>query len=223
MNDNDLITAVRQSVSGVRMSVPAENIISRSRAIRARRRIPAAAAALAAAAGTAVAVTTLAAPGHQPAAQLAAWTVVTTPGGAVHVTIRELRDPAGLQQRLRADGVPASVTYYRHPNPSCRPYPIPAHRYDRVFPLPELIPRKRVPVSAAGQAIPGTKPQPAGLILIRTKALPPGAGVQLAATVRLGHIISGNPGSSTPSPAAPADNTTHPPGRALPARPGGIS
>ena len=36
MNDQEVITAVRQSVHGVRMNVPAEQIVSRSRAIRAR-------------------------------------------------------------------------------------------------------------------------------------------------------------------------------------------
>ena len=36
MNDQELITAVRQSVHGVRMNVPAGQILSRSRAIRAR-------------------------------------------------------------------------------------------------------------------------------------------------------------------------------------------
>lgn len=37
MNDQELITAVRQSVHGVHMNVPAEQIVSRSRAIRASR------------------------------------------------------------------------------------------------------------------------------------------------------------------------------------------
>jgi DNA-directed RNA polymerase specialized sigma24 family protein len=46
-----------------------------------------------------------------------------TADGLVDVTIRELRDPAGLQSKLRADGVPASVTFSGQPNPSCRPYP----------------------------------------------------------------------------------------------------
>jgi len=66
------------------------------------------------AAGAAVAVATLV-PGHpaaQPAqAQLAAWTVTREPGGAIDVTIRELRDPAALQATLRADGVPAHVSF----------------------------------------------------------------------------------------------------------------
>ncbi len=43
--------------------------------------------------------------------------------GTIAVTIRELRDPAGLQSRLRADGVPASVSFFGQQNPSCRPYP----------------------------------------------------------------------------------------------------
>ena len=30
---------------------------------------------------------------------------------------------AGLQRQLRADGVPASVTFFGQPNPSCRDYP----------------------------------------------------------------------------------------------------
>jgi hypothetical protein len=51
MNDQELITAVRQSVHGVRMNVPAEQIVSRSRAIRARghRRLAACITAVAAA------------------------------------------------------------------------------------------------------------------------------------------------------------------------------
>ena len=51
MNDQELITAVRQSVRGVRMNAPAEQIVSRSRAIRAsgRRRLAAGITAVAAA------------------------------------------------------------------------------------------------------------------------------------------------------------------------------
>jgi hypothetical protein len=50
-------------------------------------------------------------PSHPAHAQLAAWTVVKQADGTVVVKIREFRDPAGLQHRLRADGVPASVTF----------------------------------------------------------------------------------------------------------------
>jgi hypothetical protein len=83
MNDDELITAVKESVTRVHMDIPAGQIVSRSRAIRARRRIPAVAGALAVAAGTALAVTALLPSGHQPShparAQLAAWTVVKQP------------------------------------------------------------------------------------------------------------------------------------------------
>jgi len=124
MNDEQLTTAVRQSVGGVHMSVPAEDIISRARTIRSRRRIPAAAAALTVAAGAALAATSLAAPGHPAPARLTAWTVARKPGGDVQVTIRELRDPAGLQRRLRADGVPATIRFARQvPLPSQLPRP----------------------------------------------------------------------------------------------------
>jgi hypothetical protein len=126
MNDDELITAVRESVTGVHMDIPAEQIVSRSRAIRARRRIPAVAGALAVAAGTALAVTALLPSGHQPShpasAQLAAWTVVKQADGDIRVTIHELRDPAALQSTLRADGVPVSVTFIGQSNPACQPY-----------------------------------------------------------------------------------------------------
>ncbi len=63
ITDGELITAVKESVTGVHMTIPAEQITSRSRAIRARRRIPGLAGALAVIAAAAVAVTVL--PGHR--------------------------------------------------------------------------------------------------------------------------------------------------------------
>jgi hypothetical protein len=47
-------------------------------------------------------------------ATLAAWSVVKEKHGLLQVTIRELRDPAGLQQMLRAAGVPANVLFLNH-------------------------------------------------------------------------------------------------------------
>ena len=44
-------------------------------------------------------------------ARLVAWTVQHTSGGAIKVTIRDLRDAAGLQAQLRTDGVPANVAF----------------------------------------------------------------------------------------------------------------
>jgi hypothetical protein len=122
MNDDELITAVREPFTAVHSATPVEQIVSRSRAIRARRRIPGVAAALAVAAGTALAVTALLPSGHQPAAQPAAWTVAKQADGNIRVTIHELRDPAALQRTLRADGVPASVTFTGQSNPACQPY-----------------------------------------------------------------------------------------------------
>ncbi len=125
MNDDELITAVRDSVIGAHMNIPAEQIVSRSRTIRARRRIPGAAGALAVVAGAALAVTTLLPAGHQAShpvpAQPAAWTVARQADGSIRVTIRELRDPSRLQSRLRADDLPASVSVTR--NPACQGHP----------------------------------------------------------------------------------------------------
>ena len=122
MNDIELIMAVKESVTGVHMHVPTEQIVRRSRTIRARRRIPGVAGVLAMAAGTALALITLLPSGHQPeypaSVQLTAWTAVKQANGNIRVTIRELRNPAGLQSTLRADGVPASVTFVGQQNPA---------------------------------------------------------------------------------------------------------
>jgi hypothetical protein len=129
MNDEELAAAVKESVCGAHMNIPAEQIVHRSRAIRARRRIPAVAGALtAAAAATAAAALVLtsgpgAVPGQQaPAGHTrtvvtAAWTVREDAGGTVTVYLRQYANPAGLQQALRADGVNAiirPVTYAVH-------------------------------------------------------------------------------------------------------------
>jgi hypothetical protein len=160
MNDSELITAVKQSVTGVHMHVPTERIVSRSRTIRARRRIPGVAGALAAVAGVAVAVAALLPGSHQPTAQLAAWTVVRQADGTVSVTIRELRDPAGLQRKLRADGVPASVTFFGQPAPrSCQGYPADTALISKVFTVRQA---GRFPV-----------------MVIHPSALPGDAGVQI--------------------------------------------
>jgi hypothetical protein len=59
-------------------------------------------------------------------ATLAAWSVIKEKHGLLRVTIRELRDPAGLQQILRAAGVPANVRFLNHhftPTTSTRDLP----------------------------------------------------------------------------------------------------
>jgi hypothetical protein len=62
MNDDELIAVVKESVTNVHMTIPAEQITSRSREIRARRRLSGLSGALAVIAAIAVAVTIL--PGH---------------------------------------------------------------------------------------------------------------------------------------------------------------
>jgi hypothetical protein len=164
MNDSELITAVRESFTGVQSATSVEQIVNRRRAVRARRRVPVLAAALAVVAGAAVGVTALT-PGHHqpsspPGAQLAAWTVVKQADGTVTVTLRQLRDPAGLQRRLRADGVPASVTFFGGTTPrSCQGYPMNSALINRVFTVRH----------AGGFPV----------MIIHPSALPHGAGVQI--------------------------------------------
>jgi len=161
MTDDDLITLVREQHAGVEMTTPVEQIIVRGRALRARRRIPGlAAGALAVAAAAALAVTALLPashrPGPQPPAQLAAWTVTKQADGTITVTVRQLRDPQGLQRRLRADGVPASVTFFGHEPRACQRYP-------------------RMSAALMAEVFGGHGPP----LVIHPKALPHGVGIQL--------------------------------------------
>ena len=186
MNDNDLITMVRESFTDIRSATPVEQIQRHGRTVRARRRIPLLTGAAAAAAGAVLAVTTLLPGTHQPSprpsaaptAQLAAWTVARQPDGTIRVTIRELQNPAELQRRLRADGVTASVTLTGQENPACRPYPASAALQKRILSVTFDI----IPLPHQGPP-PSTSPPQPNLVLvfhINPSALPPGAGLQLA-------------------------------------------
>lgn len=170
MNDDELLTAVREQRTKVPMTVPVEQVIRRGRAVRARRRIPGLAAVLTVVAVSVFAVTALLPSGHpaspQPGIQLAAWTVVRHADGMVYVTIRELRDPAGLQRTLRADGVPASVTFGNQPNVQ----PNPCQSYGHPELLPKVLTLSGAPGQPRGHAI---------VIAIHPSALPSGAGVQI--------------------------------------------
>jgi hypothetical protein len=67
----------------------------------------------------------------EPSAQLTAWTVTKQADGTISVTVRELSDAAGLQHSLRADGVPATVTFESQQNPACpalHAFPSPSQR-----------------------------------------------------------------------------------------------
>lgn len=168
MNDDELITLVREQRTKVPMTTPVDEIISRGRAVRARRRLPGMAGGLAVVAGAALAVTALLPASHrgsqQPAAHLAAWTV-TEHNDTIYVTIHNFRDPAGLQQTLRADGVPASVTYPGNAGLSCQAYPGKWEMGRQGTPGSGI-----QDISGPGDAI----------FAIQPAALPHGAGVQLA-------------------------------------------
>jgi hypothetical protein len=132
MTDNDVLAAVRDCLTTARDSVAGEqmprsvgDIIARGRRRRLRQGL--------AAAATAAVIAAVAVPALLPGngrdgaspARLAAWTVTTEPGGKLTVTIRELRDPAGLQRRLRVDGVLATVRFTGQTPRQCLYYPLP--------------------------------------------------------------------------------------------------
>jgi hypothetical protein len=171
MNDEELIETMRESFTAVRSRTPLERIVRRSHAVRARRRIPGVAGTLAVAAGAAVAATALTPAGHRPAppasAQLAAWTVVKQADGSIAVTIRELLDPSGLQAKLRADGVRASVIFLSQPSP-CRTY----HHGGGSGLISRMVTLKQEPRGTLGYVHPA--------------AFPAGAGIQFAAGFQRG-------------------------------------
>src|SRR6516165_7061347 len=119
----DLVAAVREPFAGVRMATAAEAVTVRGRAIRRHRRQRATAAAAAGALAIAAVLpgSGRPAPVRPAPVRLAAWTVTTEPTGIVAVTIRDLRDPAGLQAALAAHGVPALVRFHHTGSliPSC--------------------------------------------------------------------------------------------------------
>ena len=137
MTDNDLITAVRESFTGIRSATGVEQIEGRGRALRARRRAAGLAGALAVGAAAAAAATALGPAGHQPGQpggiRLAAWTVVRQADGTIDITLRQLRDPAGLQRTLRADGLPATVTFTGQLPSSCQRFVADGAVIKRVF------------------------------------------------------------------------------------------
>ena len=111
MDDNELMTAVRERFDPVRLHIPAETIVARGGSLRHRRRGVVTGGALAVALGAGLAVPALtagtaAAPEH---AALAAWTVDTRPDNSIAVTIRELRDLPALQRAINAAGARVTI------------------------------------------------------------------------------------------------------------------
>lgn len=166
MSDNDVLGVVRDSVSAIPAASrpPVAQIRHRIRAQRRRWLLPAAGALVTA--GAAAAAVTLAMPAsHQPQVRLDAWTVSKQANGNIQVTINQLQNPSGLQSTLRADGVPASVTFGQQ-NSACQHYP-------------QSSPRQLK--QALGVPPPGQYQGPAGAYVfdIDPSALPSGAGAAI--------------------------------------------
>jgi hypothetical protein len=172
MNANDTVAVVRDSLTtakgslaGIHMNTPPDAIARNGLARRRWHRLTGLTGAMAVMAGTALAVTALAPSGHTAShprtAQLAAWTVAKQANGDIKVTIRQLSDPSGLQSTLRADGVPANVTFLAQHDPSCRPYPMTQALFKSVYQAQ----------NAAGSEN--------TILIIHPSALPSGAGVQI--------------------------------------------
>jgi hypothetical protein len=195
MNDDELLTAVRESFADVRSATALERIVSRSRKVRARRRIPGVTGVLALAAGAAVAVSVALVPasntaGHQPShpvhAQLAAWTVTKQADGTILVKLREFRDRAGLQRRLRADGVPASVIFVEAGKIPANPNRIPGNPC-RQFNGDGNNKNSRRLLKVAYLADPKAPDPFQGGVVIHPSALPRHVGLQLYITRNLGY------------------------------------
>jgi hypothetical protein len=118
MNDDELVVTVRESVRAAHLDIPVEQIVHRSRAIRARRRIPPLAGGLGAVVAAAALILT-AGPGptvgpheaarHARTVVTADWTVREAADGTVTIDMQQYADPAGLERTLRADGINAIV------------------------------------------------------------------------------------------------------------------
>ena len=136
---------------------------------------------------------------HPAHAQLTAWTVTRLADGDISVRISQFKDPAGLQGTLRADGVPASVTFASQRNQACRPYPEgtpspgsgppsplrPSALLKQVFPMPYQVlgPPPGTGSARIAKAAGPPAPPPSGnrtVIVIDPSALPRNAGVELA-------------------------------------------
>jgi hypothetical protein len=164
------------------------------------RRLGLAATAAAAAAAVALAVA-IHQPGAQPGthpggraggsspARLAAWTVRHDPDGTIRITIRELRDPTGLQDRLRAAGVPANVVFLRHDfTPTTSTSAIPrACRPPRMSDAANAqLQEKIMPFPGPGMMAPGR-----AVLIIRPSAIPSGIGLFIEAWAARSGLRSG--------------------------------
>jgi hypothetical protein len=186
VTDETTLTALRHrlaevcdSMSDVHMTIPDSAIFANASKRRTRRGIAAAMTAVCAAIGLAVAFGLPGGQGRGVHVHLAAWSVDTNSNGTVTVTIRQmLGNPAGLQQALARDGVPALVRYIpyrtstRHRNGHTDTATYPACEYQGRLP--------KEPGSITTRAISGASTTPPHLaFVIHTSAMPKGSVVYI--------------------------------------------
>jgi hypothetical protein len=118
MTDDDVLTHVRNSLSGLQMDTPVDTILAKGRSRQRRRRMTCLVTTGAAAAlGLTLGLTSIASSGKNPAtpntARLAAFTVTAAPDGQSVLTLRKGEqyrlDPTALRQALAEHGIPAVV------------------------------------------------------------------------------------------------------------------
>ena len=156
----------------------------RKPAWRSRSKIGVGITAVAAAAAAAVAVAGLTSspkpshPASGPHARLASYTVSRHADGGIQVSFfGEMRDPAGLQATLRADGVPVSVTFIGRQNPAC--LVIPGTVLNGKPQAPAALGRVVTWTGGGSKTTPAKGPPPL-IMTIHPSALPPGDGLQIA-------------------------------------------
>ena len=118
MSDNDLLSPVRDSLSGLHMQTPVERVMKTGTARRRRRRATLTGLATASGVTLALIATSLGSASHTapPGAgrpQLAAFTLPSGPAGATNLTLNKdggPLDPAAIRQALAQHGIPAVVT-----------------------------------------------------------------------------------------------------------------
>jgi hypothetical protein len=150
-----------------------------------RRRLLALTAVAGAAAAAAAVAVAAASPGDGPQpATLAAWTVSRATDSTVTVTLRQFRDPQGLQRSLTASGVPALV----QSSPGQCPYPYQA--------IPDN-------ASLIGQVVVRDARQPGSLAVftIHPGAIPAGTQLDIAFP-----SLSGKAAKPAPASSALADS-----------------
>jgi hypothetical protein len=156
---------------------PGAALPSRRRRFAVPALIGVAAAAVAAAVALALAPGSPA--GHrsgQGGATLAAWSVIKEEHGLLRVTIRELRDPVGLRQALRAAGVPANVRFLQHDfTPTTSTHDLPKGCLN-----PRMSDKDNAELQ--GKIMPGIPHLASGVVVnIRPSAIPHGIGLYLKA------------------------------------------